>query len=105
MRRCKFEERRVQPRLGLRVTQHRERWGEDYFQALLLLDYGRGWTEAGSAGRGIWLPEERVYVVRDTEAEDAARAEAQANSACARRRTARGLAHGPASHAAGWSAN
>ena len=69
----KFEERRMQPKLGLRVTQHREGWGEDYFQALLLLDYGRGWTEAGSAGRGLWLPEERVYMVRDTESEDAAR--------------------------------
>ena len=68
-----FEERRVQPRLGLRVTQHRETWGEDYFQAHLLLDYGRGWTEAASAGRGLWLPEERVYLVRDTEAENAAR--------------------------------
>src|ERR1039458_1168805 len=34
----KFEERRVQPRFGLRVTQHRETWGLDYFQALLLLD-------------------------------------------------------------------
>jgi superfamily II DNA or RNA helicase len=69
----KFEERRIQPRFGLRVTQHREGWGEDYFQALLLLDYGRGWTEAGSAGRGLWLPEERVYMVRDTESENAAR--------------------------------
>jgi superfamily II DNA or RNA helicase len=69
----RFEERRMQPRFGLRVTQQREHWGEDYFQALLLLDYGRGWTEAGSAGRGLWLPEERVYMVRDAEAEDAAR--------------------------------
>ncbi len=68
-----FEERRVQPRLGLRVTQHRETWGEDYFQARLLLDYGRGWTESASAGRGLWLPEERVYLVRDTDAETAAR--------------------------------
>jgi superfamily II DNA or RNA helicase len=69
----RFEERRAQPRLGLRVTQHRENWGEDYFQARLLLDYGRGWTEAASAGRGLWLPEERVYLVRDPEAENAAR--------------------------------
>jgi len=44
-----------------------------YFQALLLLDYGRGWTEASSAGRGLWLPEERVYLVRDAECENAAR--------------------------------
>src|ERR1017187_5203782 len=69
----KFEERRVQPRLGLRVTQRRETWGQGHFQALLLLDYGRGWTESASAGRGLWLPEERVYLVRDTETESAAR--------------------------------
>ncbi len=69
----KFEERRVQPRLGLRVTQHRETWGEEYFQALLLLDYGRGWTVSASAGRGLWFPEERVYLVRDAETEGAAR--------------------------------
>ena len=69
----KFDERRVQPRLGLRVTQQKERWGEEYFQALLLLDYGRGWTESASAGRGLWFPEERVYLVRDAESEGAAR--------------------------------
>ena len=73
----KFEERRVQPRLGLRVTQHRETWGSDYFQALLLLDYGRGWMESGSAGRGLWIPEERVYLVRDAAFEGAAREKLQ----------------------------
>src|ERR1039457_6012998 len=73
----KFEERRVQPRLGLRVTQHRETWGLDYFQALLLLDYGRGWMESGSAGRGLWIPEERVYLVRDAAFEGAAREKLQ----------------------------
>jgi hypothetical protein len=69
----RFEERRVEPRLGLRVTQHKDTWGEEYFRAVLLLDYGRGWAEAASAGRGLWLPEERVYLVRDAEAEGAAR--------------------------------
>jgi superfamily II DNA or RNA helicase len=69
----KFEERRVEPRLGLRVTQHKDTWGEEYFRAVLLLDYGRGWAEAASAGRGLWLPEERVYLVRDAAAEGAAR--------------------------------
>ena len=68
----KFEERRVLPKLGLRVTQQREAWGEEYFQAHLLLDYGRGWSEPAPSGRGIWYPEERVYLVRDTEAEGAA---------------------------------
>ena len=46
----KFEERRVQPRLGLRVKQHRNMAGEEHFQAHLLLDYGRGWIEDASAG-------------------------------------------------------
>ena len=68
----KFEERRVLPRIGLRVTQQRETWGEEYFQAHLLFDYGRGWSEPPPSGRGIWFPEERVYLVRDTEAENAA---------------------------------
>jgi len=68
----KFEERRVLPHLGLRVTQQRETWGEEYFQAHLLVDYGRGWSEPAPSGRGIWFPEERVYLVRDTEAENAA---------------------------------
>ncbi len=67
-----FEERRVLPRIGLRVTQQREAWGEEYFQAHLLLDYGRGWSEPAPSGRGIWYPEERVYLVRDTETESAA---------------------------------
>jgi hypothetical protein len=31
--------------------------GRRIFQALLLLDYGRGWTESASAGRGLWFPE------------------------------------------------
>jgi superfamily II DNA or RNA helicase len=69
----RFEERRIPPRLGLRVSQQRERWGEEYFQAHLLFDYGRGWSEPADAGRGIWLAEERVYLVRDTDAENAAR--------------------------------
>ncbi|MEO8596998.1 MAG: DEAD/DEAH box helicase [Candidatus Solibacter sp.] len=69
----RFEERSVAPQLGLRVTQQREPWGEDYFQGRLIVDYGRGWTEPGAQGRGFWLPEERVYLLRDTEAEGAAR--------------------------------
>jgi superfamily II DNA or RNA helicase len=69
----RFEERRVQPRLGLRVTQHKDTWGQEYFRALLLLDYGTGWTEAAQAGRGFWLAEERVYLLRDADIEAAAR--------------------------------
>jgi hypothetical protein len=70
-----FEQRRVQPRMGLRVTQHREPLGEEQFRAHLLLDYGRGWTEdkAGNVG-GVWLPEERVFLARDEGTETKARA-------------------------------
>jgi superfamily II DNA or RNA helicase len=69
----RFEERSVQPRLGLRVKQQRNWAGEEYFEAHLLLDYGRGWVEDTATGMGIWLPEERVYLVRDAETEEAAR--------------------------------
>ena len=68
-----FEERRVQPRLGLRVTQQRNAPREGHFQAHLLLDYGRGWMEDTSTGFGVWIPDERVYLVRDAEIENAAR--------------------------------
>src|SRR6185436_4033467 len=68
-----FEHRRQPPRLGLRLTQRRQRWGEDDFQGTLLLDYGRGWMEDASETRGIWIPEERVFIARDQEAEKAAR--------------------------------
>ena len=67
-----FEERRVSPRVGLRVTQQRESWGEEYFHAHLLFDYGRGWSESAPGGRGIWFPDERVYLVRDADVENAA---------------------------------
>ncbi len=69
----KFEERRVEPRFGLRVTQPRHADREDLFHAHLLIDYGRGWIEDASASAGVWIPEERVYLVRDTHAEEAAR--------------------------------
>jgi superfamily II DNA or RNA helicase len=67
-----FEERRVMPRIGLRVTQQRENWGEEFFEARLLFDYGRGWSEPPASGRGVWFPEERVYLLRDAEVERAA---------------------------------
>jgi hypothetical protein len=68
-----FERREVQPRLGLRITQKREVWGEESFRAHLLFDYGRGWSDAGSGGRGSWHPEERLYLVGDAAAESAAK--------------------------------
>ena len=69
----RFEERRVQPRFGLRVKQRQNPAGEPYFHAHLLLDYGHGWMEDSATGSGVWLPGERVYVVRDTDMEKAAR--------------------------------
>jgi superfamily II DNA or RNA helicase len=68
----KFEERRVAPRLGLRLGQSIQVYGGDY-SARLLLDYGRGWTEEQPGGRGVWIPGERAYLLRDAEAESAAR--------------------------------
>jgi superfamily II DNA or RNA helicase len=68
----RFEERREQPRLGLRIVNKRD-WNGDYFEARLLLDYGRGWM-LDKPGGGLWLAEERVYVARDSHAEAEARA-------------------------------
>jgi superfamily II DNA or RNA helicase len=67
----RFEERRQPPKLCLRIVQKRD-WNGDYFEARLLLDYGRGWMNDNSGG-GLWIPEERLYVVRDAPVEAAAR--------------------------------
>jgi superfamily II DNA or RNA helicase len=67
-----FEERRVAPRLGLRVSRQKSPAGEAKHVARLLLDYGRGWVEGPTTGRGIWLPEERLYLLHDRAAELAA---------------------------------
>ena len=72
-RRCDSKSGTWNRDLGLRITQQREVWGEEYFKAIPLLDYGRGWTDSHATGRGLWLPEERVYLVRDPAAEAAAR--------------------------------
>jgi superfamily II DNA or RNA helicase len=64
-----FEERRAVPRLGLRVKQERASPVEVKHTARLLVDYGRGWTEGPSPGRGLWIPEERAYLVHDAAAE------------------------------------
>jgi SNF2 family DNA or RNA helicase len=37
------------------------------------LDYGHGWMEDTSFGSGVWLREERVYLLRDVGSENAAR--------------------------------
>ncbi len=68
-----FEERQGQPRFGFKITQHKTTWGEEFFEGRLLTDYGRGWNDEEGAARGMWLPEERVYVARNQTAEAAAR--------------------------------
>jgi superfamily II DNA or RNA helicase len=68
----RFERRRATPRPGLRIREHRD-WKGSFFQAHLLFDYGRGWMPESEAGRGLWSPEDRVYIERDASAESAAR--------------------------------
>jgi hypothetical protein len=69
----RYQELRVTPKFALRISQKLETYGTAHFQAHLLFDYGSGWMEDLPGKRGIWHSEERVYVVRDTEAENAAR--------------------------------
>jgi superfamily II DNA or RNA helicase len=69
----RFEQRVGPPRIGLRISEKRD-WKGSYFEAFLLFDYGRGWMPENEGGRGLWSPEERVYIQRDAAAEDAARA-------------------------------
>ncbi len=68
----RFEQREGAPRFGLRIRERRS-WNGAYFGAGLLFDYGRGWLPEGEAGRGLWSPEDRVYIRRDSQAEDTAR--------------------------------
>ncbi len=67
-----FEERSVQPRFGLRLKQRKMPFGGVQNIAEPLVDYGRGWTSISSGARGFWYPEERVFLLRDTQAEQAA---------------------------------
>ena len=68
----RFAERRVTPRLGLRITERRD-WNGTHFEAVLLFDYGRGFVEEEAVSRGLWSAGERVYIVRDVETENQAR--------------------------------
>jgi len=68
----RFEERIAEPRVGLRIREQRD-WRGNYFDVGLMFDYGRGWAAWDTAGRGLWSPEERVYIRRDPQAEAAAR--------------------------------
>jgi len=64
----RFEETVVTPKPALRLSQS----GAE-FQAHFLLDYGRGWVTQVPGQRGFYYPEERMYVLRDTTFEEAAR--------------------------------
>jgi hypothetical protein len=68
----RFEERKEAPRLGLRIRQERTPNTARYV-AQFMLDYGAGWMDGMSEGRGVWRAQERVFLARDKEAEDAAR--------------------------------
>jgi superfamily II DNA or RNA helicase len=68
----RFEEKKPVPRLGLRIKQERTLRTPRHV-AQFLVDYGAGWTDGMSKGRGIWRAEERVYLLRDQAAEEAAR--------------------------------
>jgi hypothetical protein len=69
----RFEQRQATPRLGLRITEKKE-WNGVYFEGKLLFDYGPGWIEDGAGRRGMWSPEDRVYIPRHAESEGGARA-------------------------------
>ena len=68
----RFEERKVAPRLGLRIRQERTTAVPRYVSQFMV-DYGTGWMDGMSEGRGVWRAQERVYLVRDKDIEDGAR--------------------------------
>ncbi len=68
----RFEQRKATPKHGLRITEKRD-WEGLYFEAKMLLDHGRGWQEFTAETGGTWIPEERLYLVRDAESEQLAR--------------------------------
>jgi hypothetical protein len=71
----RFEQRTAAPRLGLRIGGPRQTWSQSFLETHLLFHYGAGWEieSPSGPGSGMWLPEERVYVHRDLETENAAR--------------------------------
>ncbi|MEI9970545.1 MAG: DEAD/DEAH box helicase [Ignavibacteriota bacterium] len=68
----RFEERKVAPRLGLRI-RHERNDPVGRYVGQFMVDYGAGWSDGMAEGRGAWRPAERVYLVRDKAVEDAAR--------------------------------
>ena len=54
----RFDERKEAPRLGLRIRQERGEATRNVAQ--FMLDYGAGWMDGMSEGRGVWRAQERV---------------------------------------------
>ena len=93
----RFEQREGSRASGCKITQHKNAWGEEFFEGRLLTRLRpRLGRRHGAAARGIWLPEERVYVLRDQAAEAARAADARRARAQAARRPAGRV---PAAHA------
>src|SRR5262249_27961621 len=53
--------------------------GEETFQGRLLFDYGSGGVQDPIPGRGVWLPGERTFLLRDPDAERAAKEQLRAS--------------------------
>ena len=68
----RFEERVMAPKPALRISQAQSAWGEEQFTGKVLFDYGAGWVAEPIPGRGVWMPAERVFLLRDPKAEEAA---------------------------------
>jgi superfamily II DNA or RNA helicase len=68
-----FEEVRAVPTPALRIAGERQNYVRGHLQAHLLFDYGHGWVPDAPGQRGIWNAEQRVYLVRDSAAENEAR--------------------------------
>jgi superfamily II DNA or RNA helicase len=68
----RFEQRAESPRLGLRIRQEHTQQTPRYV-AQFMVDYGGGWMDGMSKTRGIWRPQERLYIVRDQLGEEVAR--------------------------------
>jgi superfamily II DNA or RNA helicase len=63
-----FEQRRASPRFCLRLKP--AKFERDQLELSLLADYGLGFQPLDRAARGFWLPDQRVYLLRDMAAED-----------------------------------
>ena len=75
----RFEERKATPKTSLRITQSQTAWGEEQFAGKVLFDYGSGWVPEPISGRGVWMPNERVFLLRDEAAESAAHEQLRAS--------------------------